>query len=253
MKKYNITDEMVPNKTVNEYLKDVIEPKLKSEIPGINIANKELLLSSNIKIRNLSKIGYGLLNFIIYNYLFFSNLFGFIDDEDLQFFFLFENKSCIQIINDYWKYIKNILNESFISIEIFMNQIFPKLMELINKCEFFNKMEERNKFEDNVEMIIKECINNYKSYKNRYISENYKIENINKEEFKVIANELVPPEEYDEKEYPMLEYFMLTKYPNKQSFTNILKRMDEIVYKNKYPLISQLLFSNYNTEKLKYL
>jgi hypothetical protein len=134
-----------------------------------------------------------------------------------------------------------------------MNQIFPKLMELINKCEFFNKMEERNKFEDNVEMIIKECINNYKSYKNRYIIENYKIENINKEEFKVIVNELVPPKEYDKKQYPMLEYFMLTKYPNKQSFTNILKRMDEIVYKNKYPLISQLLFSNYNTEKLKYL
>ena len=251
MNKYNLTDEMVPNKTLQEYIEDIINPILKKEECGLSIISKEVFKSRNIKIRKLSEIGYRLLNFIIYCHLFFANCYEYIDDDNLKKY-LIENMSCIEIIETDWYILKEALkDESIESIEIFMNQIFPKLSDLI-KLNYFSYLEERNKFEESVEDIIKECIHNYRNYKTKYIYENYKVFGLNKHSRRVIINELAPIEEYSEEEYPMYKYFILTKYPNKD-FIKIQFEKNYEIYKNKYPLISQLLFFKLNKEQLKNL
>ena len=55
MKKYNITDEMVPNKTLKEFIENDIDSILNKESSGLNIISKELFMLTNNKIRKLRK------------------------------------------------------------------------------------------------------------------------------------------------------------------------------------------------------
>ena len=101
MSKLNITDDMVPNRTLNEYIKEVIEPFEEKENPGIKIIDEKIFKLKKKKVRNLSKITYRLLNFIIYSHLFFANYFEYLDDEDLENFCLVNNiisKFCVLFI-----------------------------------------------------------------------------------------------------------------------------------------------------------
>ena len=127
------------------------------------------------------------------------------------------------------------------------------MAKLLKNCESLKNIEERNNFEDKVEKIIKECLDNYDSYKIKYINKNYNQINLNKDNPKIILNELVPIEEYSENEYPLFKYFMNTKYPDENSFRRQIEKIDNKYFNNKYPLISQLLLNNSNIEKLKYL
>ena len=166
--------------------------------------------------------------------------------------------SCIKIIETDWYLLKEALKEESVeSIEIFMNQIFPKLSELI-KLNYFNNLEEKYKYEESIEDIIKECIQNYRNYKTKYIRENYNIFELNKHSRRVIVNELASIEGYSEEEYPMYKYFILTKYPNKASFKiqfeKIMKSI-KINIHSPFILINlkllQLLFFKINNEEFK--
>ena len=250
MSKYKLSEEMLQNKTLEDYIKDIIEPILKKEEKGLSIFNKDLFESKN-KIRKMSEIGYRLLNFILYSHIFFGNCFDFINNKDLEQYCIINNIP--DIIQNNWNLLKKALKEESIeNIEIFMNQIFPYLSELINKQKAFNSLEERNKFEDDVENIIKVCIKNYRNYRKKYIYENYEKSNLKEEKFKVIINELAPYEKYTDPKYPLYKYFMLTNYPTISNFKLELMKIDKYYYK--YPLLTQLLFfEKTNEDKLKYL
>ena len=220
MNKNNITDNMVHNKSYNQYINDIIKPILEKEKPGLNKIKKELFLSTPKKIRNLSKIGYRLLNFIIYSHLFFANCLEFITNDELKKYFLVEDMTCLEIIEKNWSLLKEALYEKSInSIEIFMNLIFQELSISFNECKSFETLEERNEFEIRVDTIIKKSIENYNTYKEIYIKENFKELKLENENIKVIVNEMIEPEKYTEK-YPLFKYFMLTKYPNLTDFMN---------------------------------
>ena len=240
------------------------------ENPGIYINDKNSFLSKGKRIRNLRDIGYRLLNFIIYNYLFFANILEFISEEDLSKYCLIKDMNCYKIIENNWYLLKDALKEfSIDSIEIFMNLIYKKLSYLLTDCEYFKKSDERNIFEEKVENMIKDCINNYNNYKIKYINKNYEKINFKKEiklndnkelnktylEFsdniKLVLNELIPPEKYKEDEYPLFNYFMLTKYPNIIILKNQLQKMDD--YISKYPLLTQILLEEPGFKKLKNL
>ena len=70
---------------------------------------------------------------------------------------------------------------------------------------------------------------------------------------KTIICELTPPNEkiYKKKEYPLLKYFMLTKYKSKQDFIKKLGPANH--YITKYPLIGQFLLDKPGPKKMKYL
>ena len=251
---YKLTNEILPNKTYKEYIKDIIEPILNKEKPGLNIIDKNLFMNSDKRVRNLSKIGLRLLNFILHTHLFYSNCLRYISEKDLKKYCLVEGLTSLEIIENNWILLEEALKEKSIQfIEIFMNLIFTKLSKLLKNCEYLPTIEERNNFEDKVENIIKEGIDEYDSYKEKYIKNNYKQAQLNKNNVKIIINELVPVEEYSEEEYPFFKYFMTTKYQNKNSFLRQKEKIYHKAFKSKYPLISQLLLDNDNIIKLKYL
>ena len=251
---YKLTNEILPNKTYKEYIKDIIGPILNKEKPGLNNIDKNLFMNSDKRVRNLSKIGLRLLNFILHIHLFYSNCLGYISEEDLKKYCLIEDLTSLEIIEQNWFLLEEALREKSIQfIEIFMNLIFTKLSKLLKNCEYLQTIEERNNFEDKIENIIKESLNEYDSYKVQYIKKNYKQAQLDKNNIKIIINELVPVEEYSEKEYPFFKYFMTTKYQNKNSFLSQIEKINLKTFKSKYPLISQLLADNDNIKKLKYL
>ena len=263
MKKYNSSSNEIPNKTLCEYIKEVIEPLENKANPGIELINKDIFISKKKRIRGLSMPTYRLLNFVFYNHLFFANLFGFLSDEELEKYFLIEGMSILKIIEYDWKELKEALDDELIpSIEIFMNQIFPKLSQLINDVKELKSVDERKIFEDKVEKLVRECINNYDNYKKEYIEENYKLIEDKKEDLNAIINELIPPEKYENDDklkdkYPMFKYFMKTKYPDLKMFEAEFKKKannqnNQNNY-NKYPLLNQILYYETNAKKLKYL
>jgi len=253
MKKYNINDDMVPNKSYNDYIKEVINPILKLEKPGLNIIEKNQFLLTPKRIRNLSKIGYRLLNFIIYCHLFYSNCLEFITEEELRNNFLIRDMTCIEIIEKNWNLLKEALYEKSInSIEIFMNLIFQDLCKLFNENKSFNTFEERNDFENNVEKIISKCLENYNKYKEIYLNENLKELELDSESVKVIVNEIFEPQKYNKK-YPFYKYFMLAKYPDINDFINQKKEIGDDIFRYKYPLTSQYLLDGNNKSKIKNL
>ena len=253
MKKYNINDDMVPNISYNDYIKNIIKPILEKENSGIKIIQKDQFLSTPKKIRNLSKIGYRLLNFIIYSHLFFSNCLEFINDEELKNNFLVEDMTCLEIIEKSWNLLKEALYEKSInSIEIFMNLIFQELCKSFNECKSLKKYEERNNFEYNVEKIIAKSLEKYNNYKEIYLKENLKELELDNDYIKVIVNEMIEPQKYT-KEYPLFKYFMLTKYPDKNDFMNKKKEIGDEIFRYKYPLISQYLLDESNKTKIENL
>ena len=90
--RFNDTDELIPNKLLSEYKKEVIDPLLKKkyETPKNQKIDKITFIQKNKIIRNLSQIGYRLLNFIFYSHLYFSDCLGYINLE-IKKNFLFDN------------------------------------------------------------------------------------------------------------------------------------------------------------------
>ena len=250
MKVFDEVDDNIPNKLLPDYIEEIINPIRKRSNFGFNPVSKNYFENKTKKIRNLSNIGYRLLNFISYSHLLFGYLMGYIPQDYLKNYLIL-NMNIFTIIEQDWKFLEEALEEKNISsIQIFMNMIFKKLSELIKHCKYLKKEEEREKFENEVEQLIEQCINDYPEYNYKYIEENskqlmirdyYNIETIIKE--LIIPNEEI----YPEKDYPLFKYFILTKYKTREDFVK------HIINKDKYPLINQFLLNKIEHKKMNYL
>ena len=251
MKRWNDSDENIPNIILADYIQKVIEPIKKkcSNSFGFNSVSRDFFEQQNKKIRNLSNIGYRLINFISYSHLFFSFCLGNISEDNMKKY-LIENMNILKIIETDWNLLKDSLNQKSIkNIQIFMNMIFKKLSKLIKQCKYLNNDNERINFENQVEKLINECINNYKNYSKKYNEENQKQSELDVNSVKALVTELILPNEdvYREQEYPMFKYFILTKYKSEE---DMIKRMEN---KNKYPLLNQLIAESPGVKKLSNL
>ena len=224
---------------------------------GIPKMDKITFKLKDKKIRNLSQVAYRLLNFIFYSHIFFSDCLGFIHSEDkinLLFDEINENNEIkkmtfIEILKLNWKLLEEALFEENISvIQIFLNLIFDNISELLKNCGEMKNNEQRIKFEENFEQIIKESYKKYQNYSKYYLKENERILGLKKESYKSIILELYSPKEYDEKEYPFLKYFMLTIYSTKENFINEFERIKN---KKDYPVISSYI--KYINQKNNYI
>ena len=218
MKAYNDTDEIIPNKIYQDYLKDVIEPIRNKSSFGFNNISRDFFEKRDKKTRNLTNIGYRLLNYIAYSFLFFGYCAGNIPEKDLKRY-LIKDLTILKIIEINWNILTEELKKKNInSTQIFMNMIFKKLCVLLKECKYLKKPEERELFENNVEILISECIKDYQSYKEKYEEENRNQLKINNYSFKYILNELVELKEeiYPHKQYPYFKYFKLTKYKTEE-------------------------------------
>ena len=251
MKVFDEVDENIPNMLLENYIKEVIEPIRNKSFFGFNSVIDNYFKDKEKKVRNLSQIGYRLLNFISYCHLYFSNLLDVISDDKLNNY-LIKNMTIIQIIETDWNILQESLKQRNVSsIEIFMNLIFKELSQMIKDCKFLTKEEEREEFENKVENLIDKCIEEYQFCSYNYIEENKKmLKKIDNYSAETILSELSYPNEeiYPEKDYPMLKYFILTKYKTRDDFIKHIYNNKE-----KYPLINQLLNIKPEYKKLKFL
>ena len=250
MKVFDEVDENIPNMILDDYIKKIIEPIRKKNELGIGQWSKNFFEKNNKKIRNLSQIGYRLLNYIFYCHLFFSYCIENISEINLKQY-LAQNMTIIDMIETNWKLLKESLEiKGVYCAQIFMNIIFYDVSELIKNCKFFYKPEEREKFEDEVEKIINKYIDKFDDNYDKYIEENklqIKFEDYNNIETMIC--ELIPvnDEMYNKKDYPLFNYFMLTKYKSK------IDCLNHIPDKNKYSLTYQILSDKKELYLLQYL
>ena len=237
--RFKDTDELIPNMLLSEYEEKYITPLLNKNNCGIPKIDKITFIQKNKKIRKLSQVGYRLLNFIFYSHLYFSDCNGYFDSE-FKKKYLFENKTFIDILKINWELLEEALFEKgILIIQIFLNLIFNKIAILLKNCGEMKNAEERNIFEENIENILLEYYNEYPNYAEKYISINQEFHNTDPEKLKSIILELYNPDKYDEKKYPFLEYFYMTKYPSEENFKNELYKIKN--HTNLYPLISSYI------------
>ena len=249
MDEYDEPDANIPNMLLFQYINKIIEPIRNKTTYGFNIITNIFFKSKNKKIRNLSQIGFRLLNFICYSYLFFAYCLDYISEENINKY-LIKNMNILEIIEADWNLLKESLQQKNISsIQIFLNMIFKKLAKLINNCKILNTNLEREEFEKKVEKLIEECIEGYSSYNNKYNKENKNQLGLNNLDIKTIVTGLarVDEETYPENEFPMLKYFNLTKYKSKEDLLRLLDTKDN------HPLLKQILLDIPEIYKMKYL
>ena len=221
---------------------------------GINFISKEKFLLVHKKVRNLSEIGFRLLNFILYNYLFFANCLNYYTNNEFNKNFEIIGMNCLDVIKANWNLLDEALRKkNIISIEIFMNLIFKRLSELIKKCKLITKEEELYTFEEKMEKLIEKCINEYPDYSEKYLKINKQLLPLKEKNIRTIISELEPPIEeiYPFEEYPFLKYFTYTKY---RTLDNLIKELGpEEDYMYTHPLLFQFLseYSNDNSDVKK--
>ena len=250
---YHDPDENIPNKLLEQYKKEVIDPILELPQKGISPIEKEEFLDKNKTVRNLNKISYRLLNFILYNQLFFANCLGYISNEELKNI-LVEGMNCLEIIQSNWNLLEEALKEKNISsIQAFLNLIFNDITQLISNCELILDNNTLKIFEGKIEKIIEKSIQKYPEYESKYLILNKENTKLNEKNIRVIISEALPPLEdiYQESEYPLLKYFQYTEYQTKNDFINALGPGNN--YKIKYPLLYNYLQNSEKAKKLKYL
>ena len=247
--RFKDTDKLIPNILLSDYKTKVIDPLIKTKCYGIAKMDRFIFIQKDKKIRNLSQVGYRLLNYILYSHLFFSYCLGYLNDE-FQNKYLSDDMNFIEIIKINWELLEEALfNRGITLIQIFLNFIFDKISKLLKKCPEIYTIEERNKFEDSIEKILEEAYKEYENYSNIYLNLNLKLHNLDKENLKSIILELYNPEDYPEEKYPFLKFFMITKYQSEEGFIKEIKKISN--YNKLYPLITSYI--NPENDKIKYL
>ena len=226
----------------------------KNEIKiGYKVISKEIFSLVHKKVRNLSEIGFRLLNFILFSHFFFSICLN-NGNEELQKIHSEMGINILEIIIINWNMLDKALRKKNIAlIQVFINLIFKKLSELIKNCNIIKKESDLNKFEEKVESLIDKCIKEYSDYSKKYLEENEKQTKMNKDSIRVIITELLPPleENYPYKDYPFLKYFIYTKY---RTIDDLYKELGpEEKYKDEYPLLYKYLTENKNDSDVKKL
>ena len=170
MSRWNDPEANIPNKILDDYIKDVIEPIRKKSAFGFNITDKDYFERQDKKIRKLSNIGYRLLNFISYCHLFYSYCLGYISNDEFNKS-LIKNCDIFKIIQIDWKLLKEALQQKNVrTIQIFLNMIFKDLSELIRTCKILKNEKDREIFENQVESIIE---SQFQDYYNEEVAEGY--------------------------------------------------------------------------------
>ena len=158
----------VPNMLFEEYKKDRIDPILEANKFGIIKVDKIDFKNINIKIRNLSNIGYRILNFILYSYLFYANSLGFISNENIKNYTC-DEMTCFDMLEIDWNILKDELRQKgILNMHIFMDIIFDNFYKKVMYCKKLQTLEERNKFEDECEKLLNDSFQKYFDYLKLY-------------------------------------------------------------------------------------
>ena len=153
-----------PNILFEEYKRIKIDPILEANKFGIIKVNKMTFKDINKKVRNLSNIGYRILNFILYSHLFYANCLGFISNENIQKY-ICDEMTCFDMLEIDWNFLKDELRKKGIfNIHIFMDIIFDNFYQKVISCKKLKTLEERDKFEEECEKLLDDSFQKYEAY-----------------------------------------------------------------------------------------
>ena len=132
-----------------------------------------------------------------------------------------------------------------------MNMIFDKICEKLKTCKEMKTNEEREKFEEEIEIILQDSFKEYDAYSKKYLEKNQQTLQLDKHNMKSLMLEYYEVKTYDEENYPFYKYFLMTTYPSKDMFINKLKNV--IQFESKYPLLTFIITEDNQKYILKYL
>ena len=240
--------------------KDNYVDKNKTQIDKGIIKDYELYDFVNISfIRNMHKITYRFLNYILYSYLLISYLLGNLTDDTKKEYLIkgLIPNNLFAIVKKNWELLSISLKEKGIeNVQIFINTIFEKIIELMSNFNSFDTVDKMFEFEKEVNNYILEKIKGKKEVEqlnNEYHKLNDKIKQSSPYCYKemIIAN--YDPSIYNQDNYPDIQYYSVSIFDNIDTFIKKFKSSEE--NKTKYVLINALLDENSinNLKHLKYL
>ena len=226
----------------NDYVaKSIIKPK-KGIVKNYDIRS----FQQNYNIRDMNIITFRILNFILYSYILGSYILDYIKQEELQSYLvdnLFPNKIFV-FLKKNWELLDLSLKEKgFENIQVFLNMTFEKMNEFISTLKSVDNYEQLISFEKRVNDYIMGIISNknnidilnkdYKKINNKLllIFDQYGIKEM------IMGN--YDPSIYDQKIYPDIQYFTLSKMDDYNSFKNKFQSNKD--NENRYTLINLLV------------
>ena len=230
-KKYR--DKYIPNMLLDDFEKEINEQKRNIE-KGIktNDYSKEDFLLEEENVRDMNDITYRFLNFLLYSFIFYGNVMGYIKDKKYNI----ENMTYFNILEKNWEIMQKILDK--IPVELFINLIFDDIISQMISCNKFNSKEDAFKFEKEINEIIinkikeKDLINKFKQINDNCMNLDY-LSN------KSIIEELFPYDKYPEKDFPDFKYFYISELPSQEHFIQKFNSKDR--NKEYYPIINSII------------
>ena len=228
---------------LKDFKKDVIDKELNKDSKGFNKILEKEFLDNNTGVENIEKITYRFLNFVLFSILYFNNNVN----ENIFKDKIDDNKSFIDYILIDWNIMTNELkeNKNNIDIRIYIQQIIPEFIKLIQEYEDFSTAEKKTEFENKMNDIIINNLKEYSKYSMKYQNENSSLNSITQFETIIRENEILN----DEEKFPYYKYFTSQKYPNEVNLKKVLIKYPD---DSKYPILKAYLKYK-NDERIKKL
>ena len=230
-----------------EDLEKEINLKKQTMNKGIKLKDMTIddFLLKDEKVRKMNDITYRFMNFVLYSFIFYDNIYRWINEIDITYY-TFNNNTCFDMIEKNWEIMQEILDK--IPVELFINLIFDDVIEKLASCERFQAEGKAIKFEEEINEIIMKKINDQNLINNLKKINLHSI-NLDEKLDKTIIEEIFPYNKYSEEEFPNLKYFYLNDIPNQEHFINSFNIKEN--NKNKYPLINSIINDKSIREKIK--
>ena len=242
-------------KSLNELLNEV-EIEKNINFKGFKSVKYEFFCKQNKNVRNMNDITYRILSFIFYSCIYYNEKLGYIKNDDLKFFYFTNGNKDSNNIHFILKKIWEILIEELVKKEInniqcFLNMIIPEFSKIIiSNPKSMNDPKDRDKFEILCNKVVENAISNYKNYYPEYINNNKKILKIQDTSIKSILQETSDIKNLSEENFPLINYFYVSNYPNYNKFLEQFIMTSNSF--NLYPVIINYLNASQD-ETIKFL
>ena len=183
-------------------------------------------------VRDMNIITFRLLNIILYSYLFSSYVLKSLTEEEMQDYSIKEYKSNLfGVIKKNWELLEISLREKGIeNVQIFINIIFDEIMNKINNLGTVDTIEKLNSFENDINNYIMNILSkkeNIEKMINEYKNINIELNNLDKYSIKEIIKSSFDPSEYDQNQYPDMQYYLVSSPQNLETFINKFNSSEE--------------------------
>ena len=206
--------------TLDQFFKNKINPIILNEKPGIIEISSDHFKKTNKMIRYLkNQISFRLLHFILYSHLFFAKLMNNKMKINVP-----SSMSIIQVLEEDWNQLKNLLNNR--NISIFINLIFKDVSDELIKCNEIEEIKDLFEIEEKLEKIILDKLQEYNDYESKYKQLNEKLRNIKLDSTASLLNENFDFSLYKNEIYPFYKYFLYTEFIHEENIKHLIRSMN---------------------------